>query len=652
MPLIPLALIAILLIAQSVRALGWLRGGLLGGAVSGLILGGAAFLLWPRSHVETVDLAKVPYVTSDTCLKCHPSHHASWHRSYHRTMTREATPENVKGDFSNKTVKVGGVTSRLTREGDRFFMETADPTWGRRMADSGKPPEEWRPQQLKKFEVSRLVGSHWFQECMYRDPAGRYLRLPLSYHIVEQRWVHTNGAFLSPDTNEFWDKSTVWNESCVYCHNTKPSKRPGQRILVKGERVPSGYDTRVAELGIACEACHGPGEEHVRVNQDPARRFALQQSGQSDPTIINPSKLTAQRSSEICGHCHGASVPHGDAWGPMHTDPYTAGDDLERFLFIFWSEAEQKQLYERPQRERPPLPPAPLDGRFWGDGTPLTTAVEYQGMALSKCFEEGRGRLTCLSCHSLHDSNPNFQLGRRMETNEACYQCHANYREKLTAHTHHAADSAGSLCYNCHMPYQVYSLLTTHRTHRIHNPLVKDSVGTGKPHACNLCHLDKSLGWTQEQLVKWYGHQPASLSEDEQRISSAVLHLLQSDARSRAVTAGAFSWPPAQEVSGTDWMGSVLLTVLERDRYPAVRYLGHRALRTLNDESTGGYDYMASPLVRDAQLGVLRQALLKRPRPDPARHGAIPLTAGGDLDMTKMNEFLQKRNDPDVSIHE
>src|SRR5438445_2558555 len=124
-------------------------------------------------------------------------------------------------------------------------------------------------------------------------------------------------------------------------------------------------------------------------------------------------------------------------------------------------------------------------------------------MALAACYEGGHGRMKCLSCHTMHHCKPHFQLGKGMETNDACYQCHDSYRQRLTEHTHHAAESSGSLCHNCHMPYQVYSLLTTHRTHRISVPRVRDSLGTGKPHACNLCHLDKSLGWTQEQLSMW-----------------------------------------------------------------------------------------------------------------------------------------------------
>jgi len=567
-------------------------------------------------------------------------------------MTQEASPATVKGNFDNQSLTIQGITSLFTQEGKRFYMETADPAWARQAAKSGKPPEEWGPPRLKKFEVARLVGSHWFQECMYRDEAGRYWRLPLSYHIVEDRWVHTNGAFLAPDTNDFWEKSTVWNESCVYCHNTKPSKRPRDHVVVQGQTLPGGYDTRVAELGIACEACHGPGEEHMRVNQDPRRRFALQQTGGPDPTIINPARLSPQRSSEVCGHCHGASVPRAQAWDSQHTDPYTAGDDIERFLFIFWSEAEQKQLYAEQQRRKPTPPPDPLDGRFWPDGTPLTTAVEYQGMASSKCFLEGRGELSCLSCHTLHGSDPNFQLRPRMATNEACYQCHHGYRDKLEAHTHHRADSSGSLCYNCHMPHQVYSLLTTHRTHRIHLPLLKDSVGTGKPHACNLCHLDKSFGWTQEHLVKWYGHAPVPLSAEEQEVAASVLQIVQADARSRVVNVGAYAWNAAREASGTSWMPAVLLDAMERDRYPAVRYLAHRALRDLPGGRGSSYDYMASPRVRTAQVDVLRTEMHNARRIEAGPHAAVPVGSDGRLEPAKLAELLKRRNDPDVSIHE
>jgi hypothetical protein len=251
----------------------------------------------------------------------------------------------------------------------------------------------------------------------------------------------------------------------------------------------------------------------------------------------------------------------------------------------------------------------------------------------------------------MHQGDVNHQVKDGMRTNAACYGCHPSYRDRLVEHTHHAADSPGSLCANCHMPYQVYSLLTAHRSHRIMVPRVRDSLGTGKPHACNLCHLDRSLGWTTQQLHSWYGTKPEPLDVDDRTLPSSVLHLARSDARSRAVVAAAFSWPDAQQASGRDWPAELLLSTLEHERYPAVRYLLHRSLRSLYGEAAQPYDYLAGPADRTVQLRGLRQALQNRPR-SARRQGERPLSPAGRLDEALFDRLLRDRKDPDVSVNE
>lgn len=630
--------LAVLLVPLAGTAFGLFRG-----LCCALAIAAGAAGIWQLGQLTADPRADtdvpVPYlsVPSETCQKCHEDHYASWFRTYHRTMTREATPEYVKGDFAEASYSFQGVTSRMTREGHSYFMETLDRA----------TPRSTGP--LKKLTVDRLVGSHWFQECMHRDEAGRYWRLPISYHIVEQRWVHTNGAFLAPDTPDFWSKSTIWNESCLFCHNTKPRKQP-----IRQARGVAGYETEVAELGIACEACHGPGGEHIRVNQNPARRYALHETGAADPSIVNPRRLPVRRADDICAHCHGGLVPRPEAWDPVSVaDPFNAGEDIGRSFHFYWSEKEQALRYANRQPDpRRPLRPAPDDGRFWGDGTPLTTAVEYQGMARSACYENGQGRLSCVTCHSLHDSPPNFLLRQGMETNEACYQCHPGYRERLVEHTHHPAGSSGSLCYNCHMPYVVYSLLTTHRSHRIESLRVRDSRGTGKPHACNLCHLDQSLGWTQDRLQAWYGRAPEPLTDEERRYASSLLLWCRSDARTRAVVAGAYSSPAALEASGRDWPARFLVRFLEEERYPAVRYLAQRSLRRLIGSDAEAYDYLASPAQRRAQVLQLTDRLGPGPRLDPRRHPGLPLDPQGQPQLDEIDRLRRERHDPDITIHE
>lgn len=627
------------------------------GALFGLLVIAVAFGVWrwlsappppgsnaiPTNGSSEADAA----ITPASCGQCHQPQYDSWHRTYHRTMTREVTPENVKGDFNNAVHQYQGFSTRLTREGDSFYMETVDPGWAELFSRAGGRADRVPPPKSIKLRIDRLVGSHWLQECLHRAPNGQYLRLPLLYHIAEQRWVHSNGAFLAPDSDDFWARSrgANWNESCLYCHNTEPSKNP----IVDPRIGVVGYQTEVAELGIACAACHGHGTEHVRFHRDPAKPKA------SEPDVVHPGRLSVQRRDEICARCHGALVPKPAMWDPRtHRDPFVPGQDLTLFNHVFRSEAEQAELAGiRPKSSSPPRP-EPTDGRFWGDGTPLTTALEYNGMALSACYQGGRGKLSCLSCHTMHGDDPNMLLKPKMQTNEACYQCHPGYRDRLTEHTRHPADSPGSLCSNCHMAPQVYSLMTTHRSHRIQTPDLESSIGTGKPHACNLCHLDKSLGWTRDQLARWPNGKRIAvgkLSAEEESLSSAVLVLARGDARSRVVVAGAFSNPAARQASGTDWPGSMLTRLLEQERYPAVRYLAHRGLVAAHGAAAAGpYDYLATPTERGKQLGALRERFdampIRRTLPN------LPLTPAGLPDGPRLERMRTDRLDPDLTVNE
>jgi predicted CXXCH cytochrome family protein len=645
-----LLLIALLLVPQMRCALGAWKGTALASLLV-LLLGGAWGTLEWRQRREPPppeDQTALPPVSSEACVKCHESHHASWQRTFHRAMTREATPENVKADFNDAVLRYHGITSRMSRVRGRFYMDTADLEWMQKVARKGNPLDKAGPVPHRLYSVDRIVGSHWFQQMLHCDDEGRYIRLPLAYHLVENRWVHINAAFLAP-TQDFWSKIAVWNETCVWCHNTRPTKNP--------QPIPGalpGYRTEVGELGIACEACHGAGDAHVRAHQNPARRLAQHYSGEPDPTIVNPARLSVVRSDEVCARCHGAPKARLDVWDPnKRGEPFLAGRELTRDYFLYWSEAElrRKGRYAHTQSSGAE-PSEPLDGSFWGDGTPLTTALEYQGMALSACYQNGRGELRCLSCHSMHQGSPNHQLKDGMRSNEACYSCHETYRSRLAEHTHHATASPGSLCFNCHMPHQVYSLLDTHRSHRISIPRVRDSVGTGKPHACNLCHLDKSLGWTQEQLGKWYSTRPVPLSDHERKIASSLLYLMTGDARSRAVVAGAFSRRDAQRASGRDWPVEVLLRTLESERYEAVRYLAHRGLRSLYPDAVKGYDYQGTPAERALQLRELWRMLQRESRPERGRYPYLPLTSAGRFADDTLDRLLRARNDPDVFINE
>ena len=128
--------------------------------------------------------------------------------------------------------------------------------------------------------------------------------------------------------------------------------------------------------------------------------------------------------------------------------------------------------------------------------------------------------------------------------NKVRYLTHPGVRERLTAHTKHRAESTGSRCYNCHMPYTSYGLLRALRSHRISSPSVAASVETGRPNACNQCHLDKTLAWTADRLAEWYNISVPPLEDDDRTLPASMIWLLRGDAGQRALMAWTLAAPP------------------------------------------------------------------------------------------------------------
>jgi predicted CXXCH cytochrome family protein len=175
--------------------------------------------------------------------------------------------------------------------------------------------------------------------------------------------------------------------------------------------------------------------------------------------------------------------------------------------------------------------------RYWDNGLVMAAGREFSAVAVTACYR--KGTISCLSCHSMHDSEPNDQLKRGLEGSASCTQCHTEpqYTSAVATHTHHVTSSPGSDCLNCHMPHTTYALFNSIRSHQIGSPDLAGSVRHGVPNACNLCHLDKTLAWTQEKLVAWYGYEPHELTTEQQRLSAALVWMLKGNAAQRVIVA-------------------------------------------------------------------------------------------------------------------
>ena len=520
------------------------------------------------------------YVSSDNCRSCHPGHYDSWHRSYHRTMTQLPSRDTVRGNFENVTLEFQGEKFHLERKGDEFWVDMVDPDWRyvqtlKRAANRPiSPGEDSNPPRTKK-RISMLTGSHHMQAYWVASEYGNMqFGFPFTYLFHDQRWAPRNDVFLI-DPAIPWIQQ-VWNANCINCHSTggQPRQDPTTKVM----------NSRAAELGISCESCHGPGEEHVRINSDPARRYAMHGSTNADSTIFNPGRQNHVKASEVCSQCHSIRRNiHKDQWNAEGVH-YWPGEEIESKAPLVHYDGSNLNAPGNDKKK------ALMEGSFWPDGQVRVSGRDFTGMAASGCYQ--RGELSCLSCHSLHNyESTAHQLARDMDSNQACYQCHGDYAAKLEQHTHHRAGSSGSLCYNCHMPHTSYGLLKAIRSHTINSPSAKSSLDTGRPNACNLCHLDKSLGWTAGKLNEWFRQPLPSMTGEQQTTSASVTWLLKGDAGQRSLIAWHMGWEPAKATSGQHWIPRYLAETLV-DPYANVRYLTQRSLKTIPGFESFHYDYI------------------------------------------------------------
>ena len=589
--------------------------------------------------------ADAEYVGSESCRSCHPAEHRSWHRTYHRTMTQPAEPGRLLGRFDGTEIDNGGLKYRVSTAEGRHWAEMPDPDVLMLIFQGGRRiPLDQVPRV--RLPVVMATGSHHYQTYWVESPRfpGLLQTLPLVYLPQEGQWIPREQAFMrGPDSNDRY--ITQWNHHCIVCHSTGG---------VPGLDEAGQLKTRVAELGISCEACHGPGARHVAFQRErdpvpgtpPTRDPSV-----VDDTIVNPRRLDHDRASQVCGQCHGVFInreesgmeyarkgvlyrPGGDVHAtriylqhPVPGDPASKWADLRRNPDFF---AE----------------------RWWPDGTILAGGREYTAMRASACFQ--KGQMSCLDCHSMHDSDPDDQLKPEGQGVAACVACHQEprYTTEITRHTHHAAGSSGSDCRNCHMPHTTYALFKGIRSHQITSPDAGPSVRSGVPNACNLCHLDRSLGWTSRHLATWYGMEPVSMSAEQEERSALALWLLRGNAAQRVIAAWHAGWEPARQASGGDWLVPLVAQVLGDD-YGVVRRVAARSLAQLGTALPGDFDFLGPDEQRAAVAMRLQESFATRvfPGDAEARQQRL-LTEEGKPDLSTIRAWWEARDRRSMTIKE
>jgi len=398
------------------------------------------------------------FVGRASCAGCHAPQAARFAGSHHDLAMADASAASVLGRFDGTSFTAAGVTSTFHRRAGRFFVRTAGP--------AGEPID---------YEVAYTFGVSPLQQYLLAFPDGRYQPFDVAWDARSaaeggQRWFALADA---PDWSSPWRS---WNGACAECHSTG---------LRKGyDPASGGYATTWEEIDVSCEACHGPGSEHVRIAEqaaagaappprggrdlladtpDPGRKWAFA-PGATTAARVEPRATDAE--IESCAPCH-----------------------ARRATLTEGRTADQPLLDTH-------LPSLLRAGLYHPDGQILDEVYVYGSFLQSRMYRAG---VTCSDCHDPH------ALTLRAEGNALCTRCHLAASYDDLSHTLHEAGSPGARCVECHMPATAYMAVDPRRDHALRVPRPDLSASMGVPNACNTCHTERDADWAAAVVERRFG---------------------------------------------------------------------------------------------------------------------------------------------------
>jgi hypothetical protein len=504
-----------------------------------------AILGIPAARAQGTQPPGPSYVGSDKCAECHSAVHESWSATLHTKMILDPAqdPKAILADLSK-------LSSVIT---DTKLL-------------------------YKKADIVLTVGWRYRQRYILADPkTGRLVLGAGQWNIAGQGSAVSDAAWQQAAAGDDWLKE------CAGCHTTGFDLEKANKFTAANYK--SGKGMPFVELGIGCEACHGPGSEHV-----------VPGKSTKDNIPVNKSEAL---DAQICGQCHTRGISKDDE-GVTHQYPlgYTPGGDLRTTNWTPVQPAGQNtdpnwwvDGHAKMQRQQY------LEWLASGHATALDTLKKQGGQdscvvchstdaflasqdktAQPVKLADARFGITCPACHSPHTtSTQEFGDLLRDESYKQCPACHnatsggaqpikagdavhesmqEMYEGKGAvgvegqASQHFAAKDGQAICVSCHMPGTAQSadtVATGNRDIATHDwkIVMPGKAEKGEPSACSACHINDKANAPQFSA-------DALQTVIDTRQKETISQLAALDARLKALSEKNVAWVDAKTQSPAD----------------------------------------------------------------------------------------------------
>jgi len=402
-------------------------------------------------------LADAQFIGQEDCAGCHADQHASWLGSHHERAMDIAAPDTVRGDFDNASFEHFGTTSRFYRRDDAFFVETDN--------EHGA---------IQEYRIAYTFGVEPLQQYLIEFPKGRLQTLPLAWDVEKAAWFHMypDQAIVYDDELHWTGRQQNWNYMCAECHSTNLRKNY--------EVTTDTFDTTWSEINVSCEACHGPGSNHImlaregrltegtglQVSMDDRAGVQWEMNPETGIAERRPPLMSPPAEPEACGRCHARRgiVAADYEYGMRLLDTHTVSL-LDELL-------------------------------YFADGQIDDEVYVYGSFLQSRMYQAG---VTCSDCHDPHTA----RLRTSGEVSNICSTCHLPQKFASAEHHKHAADAVQ--CVDCHMASRDYMVVDGRRDHSFRIPRPDLTLATAAPNACNACHEEEGALWAATAWRDWYG---------------------------------------------------------------------------------------------------------------------------------------------------